>query len=116
LSDHSGDELFAKFYAALDEMNFFKTSPAGAEDPGQLSKATQYFTEALQLLHYFLLILIALILTIYPPINYILIFLVLLHLRKSVMSYFSRHSFDEVWICCLSLFRRCRIQEGKRQA
>lgn len=46
--DHSGDELFAKFYAALDEMNFFKTSPAGAEDPGQLSKATQYFTEALQ--------------------------------------------------------------------
>ncbi|KAL6651669.1 hypothetical protein ACP70R_010594 [Stipagrostis hirtigluma subsp. patula] len=45
--DHSGDELFAKFYAALDEINFFKTSPAGAEDPGQLSKATQYFTEAL---------------------------------------------------------------------
>ncbi|KAK3143276.1 hypothetical protein QOZ80_4AG0298380 [Eleusine coracana subsp. coracana] len=46
--DHSSDELFAKFYAALDEMNFFKTSSAGAEDPGQLSKATQYFTEALQ--------------------------------------------------------------------
>lgn len=45
--DHSGDELFAKFYAALDEINFFKTSPAGAEDPGQLSKATQYFNEAL---------------------------------------------------------------------
>ncbi|WVZ87802.1 hypothetical protein U9M48_034383 [Paspalum notatum var. saurae] len=44
--DHSGDELFAKFYAALDEMNFFKTSSAGAEDPGQLSKATQYFNEA----------------------------------------------------------------------
>ncbi|TVU16709.1 hypothetical protein EJB05_40284 [Eragrostis curvula] len=46
--DHSGDELFAKFYAALDEINFFKTSPAGAEDPGQVSKATQYFTEAVQ--------------------------------------------------------------------
>ena len=46
MSDHSGDELFAKFYAALDEMNFFKTSSAGAEDPGQLSKATQYFNEA----------------------------------------------------------------------
>jgi hypothetical protein len=45
-SDHSGDELFAKVYAALDEINFFKTSPAGAEDPGQLSKATQYFNEA----------------------------------------------------------------------
>ncbi|KAF8769364.1 hypothetical protein HU200_006886 [Digitaria exilis] len=45
--DHSGDELFAKFYAALDEINFFTTSPAGAEDPGQLSKATQYFNEAL---------------------------------------------------------------------
>ncbi|KAG2575913.1 small glutamine-rich tetratricopeptide repeat-containing protein-like isoform X1 [Panicum virgatum] len=44
--DHSGDELFAKVYAALDEINFFKTSPAGAEDPGQLSKATQYFNEA----------------------------------------------------------------------
>ncbi|CAM0144878.1 unnamed protein product [Urochloa decumbens] len=41
-----GDELFAKVYAALDEINFFKTSPAGAEDPGQLSKATQYFNEA----------------------------------------------------------------------
>ena len=45
-SDHSGDELFAKVYAALDEIIFFKTSPAGAEDPGQLSKATQYFNEA----------------------------------------------------------------------
>ncbi|CAO1943489.1 unnamed protein product [Urochloa humidicola] len=44
--DHSGDELFAKVYAALDEINFFKTSPAGAEDPGQLSKATQYFNDA----------------------------------------------------------------------
>nr|TKW23710.1 hypothetical protein SEVIR_3G004600v2 [Setaria viridis] len=44
--DHSGDELFAKVYAALDEINFFKTSSAGAEDPGQLSKATQYFNEA----------------------------------------------------------------------
>ncbi|CAM0146521.1 unnamed protein product [Urochloa decumbens] len=44
--DHSGDELFAKVYAALDEIDFFKTSPAGAEDPGQLSKATQYFNEA----------------------------------------------------------------------
>ncbi|OEL37580.1 hypothetical protein BAE44_0001405 [Dichanthelium oligosanthes] len=42
-----GDELFAKFYAALDEINFFKTSSAGAEDPGQLSKATQYFNEEL---------------------------------------------------------------------
>jgi small glutamine-rich tetratricopeptide repeat-containing protein alpha len=46
LSEHSGDELFAIVYAALDEINFFKTSSAGAEDPGQLSKATQYFNEA----------------------------------------------------------------------
>uniref|UniRef100_A0ACD5Y8V0 Uncharacterized protein n=1 Tax=Avena sativa TaxID=4498 RepID=A0ACD5Y8V0_AVESA len=45
--DHSGDELFAKFYAALDEINFFETSPAGAEDPGQLSKASQFFDDAL---------------------------------------------------------------------
>lgn len=46
-SDHSGDELFAKFYTSLDEINFFKTSSAGAEDPGQLSKATQFFDDAL---------------------------------------------------------------------
>ncbi|KAG8066827.1 hypothetical protein GUJ93_ZPchr0004g40001 [Zizania palustris] len=45
--DHSGDELFAKFYTALDEINFFKTSPDGAEDPGQLSKATHFFDDAL---------------------------------------------------------------------
>uniref|UniRef100_A0A0E0H829 Uncharacterized protein n=1 Tax=Oryza nivara TaxID=4536 RepID=A0A0E0H829_ORYNI len=45
--DHSGDELFAKFYTSLDEINFFKTSSAGAEDPGQLSKATQFFDDAL---------------------------------------------------------------------
>ncbi|KAL6844241.1 hypothetical protein ACP4OV_025914 [Aristida adscensionis] len=45
--DHSEDELFAKFYAALDEINFFKTSPAGSEDPAQLSIATQYFNESL---------------------------------------------------------------------
>ncbi|CAM0901478.1 unnamed protein product [Alopecurus aequalis] len=42
-----GDELFAKFYAALDEINFFNTSPAGAEDPAQLSKASQMFDDAL---------------------------------------------------------------------
>ncbi|KAM0864902.1 hypothetical protein ACQ4PT_043627 [Festuca glaucescens] len=42
-----GDELFAKFYAALDEINFFKTSSAGAEDPSQLSKASQFFDDAL---------------------------------------------------------------------
>ena len=47
LSDHAGDELFAKFFAALDEINFFKTSPAGAEDPDQLSKASQFFDDAL---------------------------------------------------------------------
>lgn len=46
--DHSGDELFAKLYAALDEINFFKTSPTGAEDPGLVSIATQYFNDALQ--------------------------------------------------------------------
>ncbi|KAF7012771.1 hypothetical protein CFC21_026929 [Triticum aestivum] len=45
--DHAGDELFAKFFAALDEINFFKTSPAGAEDPDQLSKASQFFDDAL---------------------------------------------------------------------
>ncbi|XP_006653074.1 small glutamine-rich tetratricopeptide repeat-containing protein [Oryza brachyantha] len=45
--DHSGDELFAKFYSALDEINFFKASSAGAEDPVQLSKATQFFDDAL---------------------------------------------------------------------
>jgi small glutamine-rich tetratricopeptide repeat-containing protein alpha len=36
-----------KFYAALDEINFFKTSSAGTEDPGQLSKASQFFDDAL---------------------------------------------------------------------
>jgi small glutamine-rich tetratricopeptide repeat-containing protein alpha len=46
-SDHLGDELFVKFYAALDEINFFKTSSAGTEDPGQLSKASQFFDDAL---------------------------------------------------------------------
>lgn len=45
--DISGDELFAKFYAALDEINFFKTSPAGAEDADQLSQASQLFEDAL---------------------------------------------------------------------
>ncbi|XP_044947447.1 small glutamine-rich tetratricopeptide repeat-containing protein-like [Hordeum vulgare subsp. vulgare] len=45
--DHAGDELFAKFYAALDEINFFKISPAGDEDPDQLSKTSQFFGDAL---------------------------------------------------------------------
>ncbi|XP_072972589.1 uncharacterized protein [Typha angustifolia] len=42
----SRDELFGRFYAALDKINFFRSSPAGVEDPAQIAKATQLFDEA----------------------------------------------------------------------
>lgn len=40
------DELFGRFYAALDKINFFSTSSVGIEDPAQIAKATQLFDEA----------------------------------------------------------------------
>lgn len=41
------DELFGKFFAALDKVNFFKISPDGVEDPAQVAKATKLFSDAL---------------------------------------------------------------------
>ncbi|WOL03542.1 small glutamine-rich tetratricopeptide repeat-containing protein [Canna indica] len=40
------DELFGRFYAALDKVNFFTSSPGGPEDPQRIAKATQLFDEA----------------------------------------------------------------------
>nr|CAD1838744.1 unnamed protein product [Ananas comosus var. bracteatus] len=44
--DMPRDELFGRFYAALDKINFFSTSSVGIEDPAQIAKATQLFDEA----------------------------------------------------------------------
>ncbi|XP_020247418.1 small glutamine-rich tetratricopeptide repeat-containing protein-like isoform X2 [Asparagus officinalis] len=41
------DELFSKFFAALDKINFFKTSPNGVEDSAQVAKATELFNDVL---------------------------------------------------------------------
>lgn len=43
----SKDELFGKFLAALDKINFLKTSPGGVDDPVQVAKAIQFFNDAL---------------------------------------------------------------------
>nr|XP_010912050.1 small glutamine-rich tetratricopeptide repeat-containing protein [Elaeis guineensis] len=40
------DELFGRFYAALDKINFFTSSPGSVEDPDQIAKATRFFNEA----------------------------------------------------------------------
>ncbi|URE36347.1 40S ribosomal protein S10 [Musa troglodytarum] len=42
----SRDELFGRFYAGLDKINFFTSSPGGLEDPNRIAKATQLFDEA----------------------------------------------------------------------
>lgn len=42
----SKDELFGKFYAALDRSNFFLTSQGEVEDPAQVAKATSFFDDA----------------------------------------------------------------------
>ncbi|KAH7663629.1 small glutamine-rich tetratricopeptide repeat-containing protein alpha protein [Dioscorea alata] len=42
----SKDELFGKFYAALDRSNFFLTSQGEVEDPAQVAKATRFFDDA----------------------------------------------------------------------
>ncbi|CAL9037722.1 unnamed protein product [Musa banksii] len=42
----SRDELFGRFYAGLDKINFFTSSPGGPEDPNRIAKATQLFDEA----------------------------------------------------------------------
>ena len=42
----SKDELFGKFYAALDKGNFFMTSQGEVEDPAQVAKATCFFDDA----------------------------------------------------------------------
>lgn len=51
----SKDELLGKFFAALDKINFFKTSQDEVEDPAQLAKATKFFNDALMVcpLHFF---------------------------------------------------------------
>lgn len=41
------DELFGRFYAALDQINFFTSSPGAVEDPDQIAKATRFFNEAI---------------------------------------------------------------------
>ncbi|KAJ0969538.1 hypothetical protein J5N97_022415 [Dioscorea zingiberensis] len=42
----SKDELFGKFYAALDKSNFFMSSQGEIEDPAQVAKATHFFDDA----------------------------------------------------------------------
>lgn len=100
MSDHAGDELFAKFYAALDEINFFKTSPAGAEDPDQLSKASQFFDDALLVLCFVFVICLS---NIFRPKGRLLLFHLIIYIVL-VMKY------------GLSLFRRCASREEKWQA
>uniref|UniRef100_A0A2C9U2Z5 Uncharacterized protein n=1 Tax=Manihot esculenta TaxID=3983 RepID=A0A2C9U2Z5_MANES len=43
----SRDELFGNFFAALEKINFFKTTHDGNDDPIQLDKATSLFHDAL---------------------------------------------------------------------
>lgn len=43
----SRDELFGQFFAALEKMHFFRTTPDGNEDPAQLDRATRLFHDAL---------------------------------------------------------------------
>ncbi|PKA58355.1 Serine/threonine-protein phosphatase 5 [Apostasia shenzhenica] len=47
VSGDSRDELFVKFYAALDKINFFSTSVGETEDPLMVAKATELFYAAL---------------------------------------------------------------------
>ncbi|KAJ6812143.1 small glutamine-rich tetratricopeptide repeat-containing protein-like isoform X1 [Iris pallida] len=44
----SKDQLMGNFFAALDKINFFKSSPTGIEDPAQIAKATELFSEAIK--------------------------------------------------------------------
>ncbi|KAL9394476.1 hypothetical protein Peur_013761 [Populus x canadensis] len=41
------DELFGQFFAALEKMHFFRTTPDGNDDPAQLDRATRLFHDAL---------------------------------------------------------------------
>ena len=41
------DELFGRFYATLDQINFFTSSPGAVEDSDQIVKATWFFNEAI---------------------------------------------------------------------
>ncbi|KAJ4840380.1 hypothetical protein Tsubulata_039995 [Turnera subulata] len=43
----SRDELFGQFFAALENINFFRTKPDGTDDPALLDKATLLFHQAL---------------------------------------------------------------------
>lgn len=43
----SRDELFGQFFAALEKMHFFRTTPDGNDDPAQLDRATRLFHDAL---------------------------------------------------------------------
>lgn len=44
----SKDQLMGNFFDALDKINFFKSSPMGSEDPAQIAKATELFSEAVK--------------------------------------------------------------------
>lgn len=68
------DELFGRFYAALDKINFFSTSSVGIEDPAQIAKATQLFDEAF-------------------PVWLLLLFLIILHVDITHKKDSSHHSF-----------------------
>lgn len=43
----SKDELFGKFFAALEKIHFFMTRPDDNDDPIRVEKATQLFHDAL---------------------------------------------------------------------
>jgi small glutamine-rich tetratricopeptide repeat-containing protein alpha len=43
----SRDELLGQFFAALEKMHFFRTTPDGNDDPAQLDRATRLFHDAL---------------------------------------------------------------------
>lgn len=50
----SRDELFGQFFAALEKMHFFRTTPDGNDDPALLDRATWLFHDALNVISTFL--------------------------------------------------------------
>ncbi|KAF8023642.1 hypothetical protein BT93_F0979 [Corymbia citriodora subsp. variegata] len=47
LTESSKDELFGQFFAALEKVHFFKRTPDGSDDVGQLDKVTRLFHNAI---------------------------------------------------------------------
>lgn len=47
LTESSKDELFGQFFAALEKVHFFKRTPDGNDDMGQLDKVTRLFHNAI---------------------------------------------------------------------